>query len=859
MKKVVFNGKSRIKVINNYNELYIENNTDYIKYILINKFFYNKSDKYLNIHFNGENYSGKEPELKIINRLFKATSTLNFGKKNILQKPTNFFVLGLKMYPHSKNKISILKVDYLENEKENVFEDFNNDSILISPGYPSNNNKYLFGFVHTRVKEYLKNSIKLDVVSLSDKSIYQQYNFEEVKVSKMNYVTLRDLLLTKKYKKILIHFFTLEIAQILDAIDKTDLDITIFTHGSDLLYRDYPIITKKYFELQDEEDKELKDLYDKKDSILKRYNEMPNVKFVFATNWAKGRCEEENNIKLKNTIVIPTYIDNTIFNCKEKNSELRKKILIIRKFSNIDTYGVDLDVRTILELSKSKIFKELEFNIYGEGDYFEVLTKPIKDFKNVHLHNRFLTHEEISEIHKNNGIALFATRYETMGVSAMEAASSGLVVLSNKVAAVREVFDDDLELLSEKEDYKDMAKKIEMLVNDPELFINLSNKCKKIAGKFNFDNTIKKELDLFKTEYEKEKITIKRINKNKILTIAIASYNVENYLKNGVYSLLKSKYKEKLEVLIINDGSKDKTKEVGKSLENISTFNGESIVKLIDKENGGHGSAINKGIELAQGKYFKLMDGDDYFDTDELDKLIEVLEKEDSDIILNNYVEDLSKECKFNIVKHYDFMRPAEQYLIEDLCYDHYGFTEWGPLLSTSTFKTKMLKDSNFKISEKCFYVDMELNSLAFSLAKTISYYPFNIYIYYIGREGQSVSPESFRRNYKNHEHVIFRILNDIYYKIELSKIKKNYLKEKILIPLINGQYYITLEYFKDNKPFYEFDSKLKEYSEFYYNPKISVRKINIYRKTNGKFKSIIKTIVKIKSIIRKVVKRGNK
>ena len=99
---------------------------------------------------------------------------------------------------------------------------------------------------------------------------------------------------------------------------------------------------------------------------------------------------------------------------------------------------------------------------------------------------------------------------------------------------------------------------------------------------------------------------------------------------------------DKVEVLIINDGSKDNTAEIGRELERLTTIDGKSIVKLVDKPNGGHGSTINKGIELARGKYFKLMDGDDYFDTLELMKLIQKLENETADIILTNYVEDSS-------------------------------------------------------------------------------------------------------------------------------------------------------------------------------------------------------------------------
>lgn len=852
-KQILFNNSRRFKIKYNINKSSIENNTDSTKYIIIPKLFFNTKDKYINADFKGINKFGNEPSLKFIDRKGKVSTTLFFGEKNLIVKPNKLLGCALKVSPNSKNIIDKFSIKYQNEIEKEISKDLKNDILLITPGYPSVNNKYLFGFVHTRVKEFYEKGINVDVVSLNEKNMYTKYTFEGIPIIKMSYVTLREQLLEKQYKKIIIHFFTEEIAQILDAIDTTNTEILIFTHGTDLIYKDYNILTRQYFKPLKEIDNELKSFFVRKDKILNRYNKKHNVKFIFATKWAKERCEKENNISINNYDIIPTYINEDTFKYSDKNINLRTKIVIIRKFDNISTYGIDLDVKTILELSKRDFFEELEFNIYGDGNYYEELTRPLLKFNNVHLHKKFLTHEEIADVHKNNGIALFATRYETMGVSAAEAAASGLVVLSNNIAAVKEVFDNNNDILSNNEDYIDMANKVEKIYKNPELFCELSKKCHEtIVKKYNYKNTIEKEIKLLNINYEPEKIKIEKIDKNKLLTIAIASYNVEKYLVNSVMSLLRSKYYYKLEILIINDGSKDKTSEIGKELESLTSLNNDSIVKLVDKENGGHGSAINKGIELATGKYFKLMDGDDYFDTDELDKLIEKLEDENSDMILNNYVEDLSKECKFNVVRHYDFMKPGYKYDIEDLCYDNYGFTKWGPLLSTSTFKTQMLKQANFKISEKCFYVDMELNSLAFSETKTITYYPFNIYIYYIGRNGQSVSPESFKRNYKNHEHVIFRILNDIYYKKTLSENKKEYIKEKILIPLIQGQYYITTEHITKSKPFYSFDTKLKKYTEFYYNEKIVDRKIKIYRATKGHFNKTIKMLVKIKRIFKR-------
>ena len=94
----------------------------------------------------------------------------------------------------------------------------------------------------------------------------------------------------------------------------------------------------------------------------------------------------------------------------------------------------------------------------------------------------------------------------------------------------------------------------------------------------------------------------------------------------------------------------------------MSNYRGKHpIIKIIDKENGGHGSTINKGIEIATGKYFRLMDGDDYYITENLDKLLEKLKDEDSDIVLTNYIEDFAVTAVYNPTKFYPNLVPGVQ------------------------------------------------------------------------------------------------------------------------------------------------------------------------------------------------------
>ncbi len=112
-------------------------------------------------------------------------------------------------------------------------------------------------------------------------------------------------------------------------------------------------------------------------------------------------------------------------------------------------------------------------------------------------------------------------------------------------------------------------------------------------------------------------------NSKKILSVSIASYNVEKFLDQTLESCLVPEIMDRLEVIIVNDGSKDGTADVAKKY----TEKWPDTFILVDKENGGYGSTVNVGIKTATGKYFRLLDGDDWFDKDGLREFIGILEQ----------------------------------------------------------------------------------------------------------------------------------------------------------------------------------------------------------------------------------------
>ena len=221
----------------------------------------------------------------------------------------------------------------------------------------------------------------------------------------------------------------------------------------------------------------------------------------------------------------------------------------------------------------------------------------------------------------------------------------------------------------------------------------------------------------------------------KTLTISVAAYNVEKTLDKTLESFNDARVYNDLEVLIVDDGSKDNTKLVAQKYEKIAP----QTFKYVEKENGGHGSTINKGISLATGKYFKVIDGDDWVDTDVLVKFIDELKHLDSDMVLTNHVEVYpNRTNKVCLVKG---MEANKEYTWNN------DFDIKRVVLHTLTVKTELLKKNNVHITENCFYVDVEYVVWATYVSQTITYLNLYLYMYRLGSSDQSVNKNNMLKN----------------------------------------------------------------------------------------------------------------
>ena len=225
----------------------------------------------------------------------------------------------------------------------------------------------------------------------------------------------------------------------------------------------------------------------------------------------------------------------------------------------------------------------------------------------------------------------------------------------------------------------------------------------------------------------------------KLLTIAIPCYNSESYMEKCIESLLPGG--SRVEILLVDDGSKDRTAEIADSY--AARYPG--IVRAIHQENKGHGGAVNTGIANADGFYFKVVDSDDWVDRDAYLTILDTLETlaregQGVDMMISNFVYD-KVGASHQKVMNYRHMLPTGQiFHWEDarhLWKGHYI------LMHSVIYRTRMLRNCGLKLPEHTFYVDNQFVYQPIPWVKNMYYLDVDFYHYFIGRDDQSVNEKN--------------------------------------------------------------------------------------------------------------------
>ncbi len=239
----------------------------------------------------------------------------------------------------------------------------------------------------------------------------------------------------------------------------------------------------------------------------------------------------------------------------------------------------------------------------------------------------------------------------------------------------------------------------------------------------------------------------------KLLTVSIAAYNVELFLETTLHSLEGStELLDKIEILIINDGSTDETVHIAEKWEKRYP----DTYKVVTKENGGHGSTLNYAIQNARGKYLRMLDGDDWYDTDAFESFVRMLTHTNADLVLTPYKRIYVPDGHVEIVNRHS-LQCNQEYIMSN---GTFTLLE-NPHAAELTVKTSLLRKNRVRITEHCCYTDDMLVFFASLFSKTVIKYENNVYQYRIGIQGQSVSDEGRLHHWRDGSRVVKDILRE--------------------------------------------------------------------------------------------------
>lgn len=289
---------------------------------------------------------------------------------------------------------------------------------------------------------------------------------------------------------------------------------------------------------------------------------------------------------------------------------------------------------------------------------------------------------------------------------------------------------------------------------------------------------------------------------SKILSVIVPTYNMERYLDKCLTSLIVNNpvLFHQLEVLVIIDGATDQSSAIAHSYQERYP----EMFVVIEKVNGNYGSCINKGLEIATGKYVKILDADDSFETINFEDYLRFLNGVDVDMVITpctvvdehgNNVESVIYDLPVNALLTWKQLTPA--------------FKKKSLQMHVVTYKLQNLKDIHYKQTEGISYTDQEWIFTPLMTVNAAIAYPHPIYKYLLGRVGQTVNPEVFMRNLSHNEQCCRRIINDYKSFDKFERHKQEFIDYKFLTTM-RSMYNWYLVSYRDSDL-----SQLAQYDDF--------------------------------------------
>jgi glycosyltransferase involved in cell wall biosynthesis len=223
----------------------------------------------------------------------------------------------------------------------------------------------------------------------------------------------------------------------------------------------------------------------------------------------------------------------------------------------------------------------------------------------------------------------------------------------------------------------------------------------------------------------------------KLITFTVPCYNSAAYMRHCIETLLTAG--ERAEIILVDDGSvKDDTPAICD--EYAEKY--PAIVRAIHQENGGHGEGVNQGIRNARGRYFKVVDSDDWLDTDALSDVLNRLEALDAqnaalDLMICNYVYEHVEDNTRHTVRYTNVFPQNRVFHWNQI---RSFRPDQNLLMHSVIYRTEVLRASGIVLPKHTFYVDNIFVYQPLPFVKNIYYMDLDLYRYFIGRADQSVN-----------------------------------------------------------------------------------------------------------------------
>ena len=367
--------------------------------------------------------------------------------------------------------------------------------LVVTRSYPAPGDLYKYPFVHRRVLAYRQAGHDVAVFQPGPKGEATDHEYEGVTCRTGDGAALQRFCEQWRPDVIACHGFSETMWELLQPV-ACAIPVRAWLHGSEIP----DFMRQKALVAPPSEREAALDALNVRcsfwDRLIDDFPQRLKLVFVSQTSVELARRDWGEKLVPSHYAVIANPVDVELFEYRPKAAEDRFRMLLIRPFDS-HTYANDMAVEAIRRLQKGDGAHRLSFTIVGDGPLFEDVLRPLKDLANVSISRRFLTQQEIAEEHRRHGVFLVPTRLDTQGVSRDEAMASGLVPVTNAIAAVLEFTDESCAALARPDDAQGLADAILEMLEKPQLFLERSKAAaERIRSERSNQIVIPRELEL---------------------------------------------------------------------------------------------------------------------------------------------------------------------------------------------------------------------------------------------------------------------------------------------------------------------------------------------------------------------------